>query len=62
MPRARDGRAARRLTRALPVLLVVIGLVLLVETVWLGGGLVGYVFGALFVLSGAGRLWLQLRQ
>jgi len=50
------------LTRALPVLLVAIGLVLLVETAWLGGGVVGYVFGALFVLAGAGRLWLQLRQ
>jgi hypothetical protein len=49
-------------TRVLPVVLVVLGVALLVETAWLGGGVVGYLFGALFVLSGAGRLWLQLRQ
>jgi hypothetical protein len=47
---------------ALSALLLVLGVALLVETVWLGGGAVGYVFGVLFVLAGAGRLWLQLRQ
>ena len=50
------------MTRALPALFVAIGLVLMVETAWLGGGVLGYVFGTLFVLAGTGRLWLQLRQ
>jgi hypothetical protein len=48
--------------RALSALLLALGVAILVETAWLGGGAVGYVFGALFVLLGAGRLWLQLRQ
>ena len=33
--------------------------VILVETAWLGGGAIGFLFGALFVLTGAGRLWLK---
>ena len=43
-------------------LLVAVGVVILAETIWLGGGVVGYLFGALFVLLGAGRLWLYARQ
>ena len=48
--------------RALPLLLLVLGIVLVAETAWLGGGAVGYLFGVLFALAGAGRLWLQTRQ
>ena len=36
--------------------------VVIIETAWLGGGVVGFVFGSLFVLAGAGRLWLHARQ
>ena len=43
-----------RATAALSVLLAVIGLVIVVETAVLGGE-AGYVFGALFLLAGAGR-------
>ena len=50
------------MTRALPLLLLALGIVLIAETAWLGGGVVGYLFGVLFVLAGGGRLWLQLRQ
>ena len=45
--------------RVVPALLMVLGIVILVETAWLGGGVVGFVFGSLFVLTGAGRLWLK---
>lgn len=50
------------MTRVVPLLLLGLGVVILAETAWLGGGVVGYLFGVLFVLAGAGRLWLQLRQ
>ena len=50
------------MTRVVPALLVALGIVILAETAWLGGGVVGFVFGVMFVLTGAGRLWLQLRQ
>ena len=39
--------------------LVLIGLVLLVETALLGGG-IGFLLGALFVLAGGARLYLAL--
>ena len=68
MPRAPRRRAQGRLTPALrrrftvmlSSLLVVLGAVLLVETA-LGGGGIGYVFGALLVLAGAGRLYVSTR-
>jgi hypothetical protein len=44
------------------VLFVVIGLALLVRTAAEGGGVVGYLLGALFVAFGAGRLTLELRR
>ncbi len=50
----------RAATLALSALTVVAGIVLLVETALLGGG-VGYFFGALLVLAGAGRLYVSLR-
>jgi hypothetical protein len=45
-------------TRVLSVLLVIIGIVIVVRTAALGGGTVGYLFGALFALAGVARLWL----
>lgn len=49
-----------RTTAALSVALVALGVALIVETAVLEGG-IGYVLGALFVLAGAGRLYLSLR-
>jgi hypothetical protein len=43
------------------VVAIVLGLALLVRTATLGGG-IGYLFGALFVGLGAGRLYLLLRR
>jgi hypothetical protein len=40
---------------------VALGVVLIVETARLGGG-VGYLLGALFVAAGAGRLYLLRRR
>lgn len=45
---------------AFSVLLAGVGLVLVVETALFGGG-IGYALGAIFVLAGAGRLYLSLR-
>ena len=36
-----------------------LGLALIVETVWKGGGTVGYVLGVLFVALGIGRVYLM---
>jgi hypothetical protein len=38
-----------------------IGFALLIVTALHGGGVVGFVLGALFVAAGAGRLYLLLR-
>ena len=43
-------------------LFVVIGLTLLVVTAAHGGGLTGYVLGALFVALGVGRIQLERRR
>ncbi len=51
----------REVTRLLAVATMVVGVVLLVVTTRHGGG-VGYVIGALFVLAGAGRLYLVTRR
>jgi hypothetical protein len=50
----------RRLTVILSSLLVLLGVVLLVETALAGGG-IGYLFGALLILAGTGRLYVSLR-
>lgn len=46
--------------RALSLLLILLGLVLIVSALARGGGVlaVGVVVGACFMLAGAGRLWL----
>jgi hypothetical protein len=49
-------------TAAVSGLIVVLGVILLGETAVGGGGVVGYLLGALFVLVGAGRFYLSRRQ
>ena len=49
-----------RLTVVLSAVMVVLGVVLLVETAVIGGG-IGYLFGGLLVLAGAGRLYVSRR-
>jgi hypothetical protein len=54
-------RTARtRVTVALSVVLIALGVALLVETAVLGGG-IGYLFGAMFALAGVLRLYLSAR-
>jgi hypothetical protein len=50
----------RRTTMLLSALMIVLGLALLVETAVAGGG-IGYLFGALLVLAGGGRLYVSQR-
>ncbi len=50
----------RPVTLALSALLFVLGLVLIVETALLGGG-IGFLLGALFVVAGILRLYLSRR-
>jgi hypothetical protein len=50
----------RAATLVLSSALVLAGIGLLVETARLGGG-IGYFFGALLVLAGAGRLYLSFK-
>ena len=51
-------------TQVLSVLLLVIGVALIVRTIAAGGGAgaLGILLGVLFVLAGAGRLWVARRQ
>lgn len=50
-------------TRAMSILMIVIGVVLLVRTIIAGGGALatGILIGVLFVAAGAARLYLQFR-
>jgi len=41
---------------------IALGIALLVETIAVGGGTIGYVLGLLFVGLGAGRLYLLRRR
>ncbi|HEY7002974.1 MAG TPA: hypothetical protein VH281_01730 [Gaiellaceae bacterium] len=49
-----------RATIVLSGIMVVLGIVLLVETAVVGGG-IGYLIGGLLVLAGVGRLYVSLR-
>jgi hypothetical protein len=49
-----------RATNAFSLAMLVLGLVLVVETAVLGGG-IGYLLGALFALAGGLRLYLSSR-
>ena len=51
----------RRTTVALSILIVVLGIVVVAETALAGGG-IGYLFGTLLVLAGAGRLYVSQRR
>jgi hypothetical protein len=53
-------RQRTRATVAFSLLLVVLGLVLVVETALLGGG-IGFFLGAVLLLAGVGRLYLSVR-
>ncbi len=51
-------------TRAMSMVMVLIGIALLIRTLLSGGGATatGVVLGVLFMLAGGGRLYLQLRR
>ena len=55
-------RIHRAAVVVLSIAFVVIGFALLVRTAAEGGGVVGFVLGALFVALGAGRLTLERRR
>ena len=54
-------RVYRRAVAVFAVTFVALGFVLLVRTALAGGGSVGFVIGALFVVLGSARLWLLRR-
>jgi uncharacterized membrane protein HdeD (DUF308 family) len=47
-----------RSTFVFGILAIVLGIAILAETARAGGGSVGYLFGALFVALGCGRIYL----
>jgi hypothetical protein len=51
----------RHATRALSAAMILVGVAIVARTVLAGGGAlaVGIVVGVLFVLAGAGRLWVE---
>ena len=53
----------RSYTRLMSAILIVLGIVLVIRTISAGGGpaAAGVLLGVLFVLAGAGRLYLQYR-
>ena len=61
MPRQRQIHSSS--TRVMSILMVLIGIALLVRTLAAGGGpaATGVLLGALFIVAGAARLYLQLR-
>ncbi len=50
------------MTRVLSSLMLLLGIAIFVRTATLGGGVVGYLFGVLFVAAGSARLYLELRR
>ena len=58
MPAPRD--VHRTTTRLFSVVMLVLGVAMIVRTVTVGGGpiAIGVILGMLFILAGAGRLWL----
>ena len=47
---------------ALSLVMIVLGVAILVRTIAEGGGQVGFIFGALFLAAGGGRLYLSRKQ
>jgi hypothetical protein len=64
--RALGGRGVNRAYRTsvavFAIAFIVIGFALVIVTALHGGGVVGFVLGALFVAAGAGRLYLLLNR
>jgi hypothetical protein len=58
MPAPRDMHRAT--TRLFSVVMLVLGVAMIVRTVTMGGGpiAIGVILGTLFILAGAGRLWV----
>jgi hypothetical protein len=52
----------RRIAAGLALTIALLGFALLIRTAWRGGGVLGFVLGALFVALGSGRLYLLLRR
>lgn len=52
----------RRIAAGLALVIVLLGFGVLISTAWHGGGVSGFVIGALFVALGSGRLYLLLRR
>ena len=52
----------RRIAAGLALTIALLGFALLIRTAWRGGGVPGFVLGALFVALGSGRLYLLLRR
>jgi hypothetical protein len=52
----------RRSIYVFSILFVAIGLVLLVRTALAGGGLTGYIVGALFIALGVGRFQVERKR
>ena len=50
-----------RATAGFALVFIAIGIILIIQTAWLGGG-IGFLLGALFVAAGAGRLYLLKRR
>ncbi len=57
------GQRRQSSTRVMSVLMMLIGIALLVRTIAAGGGVftTGMLLGVLFILAGAGRIYLQSR-
>jgi hypothetical protein len=58
------GQLRQSSTRAMSVVMIVIGVALIIRTISAGGGAVavGVLLGVLFVAAGAGRLYLSGRR
>jgi hypothetical protein len=50
------------MTRVLSSAMVLLGIAILIRTTTLGGGVVGYLFGVLFIAAGTARLYLELKR
>jgi hypothetical protein len=52
----------RRIASALALVIALLGFALLIRTAWGGGGVSGFVIGALFVALGSGRFYVLQRR
>jgi hypothetical protein len=54
-------RAYRGAVRGFSLVFIALGLAVLVRTITLGGGLIGFLIGLAFVGIGVGRLWVSAK-